>query len=353
MTSPPRVTKEKKLGEMTDCVGKMNVCLFFRFQRKHTHKLTHTQRFLSILYANILCQYHTSIYFLLHHPISSFITSLLSFSVYPLSSFSFTMERPDSPKNSTQPTSKETVIKIVFVGEPNTGKSQIIKKYLNLEHISKPTVFDSYRVVYTPGDNSSTPNSTDVLLNICDTTGTEEMQRLIKMSYLDADVFILCIESHNLKDNLYYQSIIKELRVANRPIILAVTKCDKTLAKKNKKSEIVAQENMINPDLAAHDVITGGPNTQSNTNTSNTNTSNTTNNDSLITASMVTSNMDVVKKNAYEMVTNYSLTSYILVSVKRKKSVTALFDEAVRVHRESREEEIDEGCCCNVFKRCM
>ncbi|ORD94287.1 RAC7 [Enterospora canceri] len=192
-------------------------------------------------------------------------------------------------------TPKETVIKVVFVGEPNSGKSEIIKKHLKLDHIAKPTVFDTYRIRH--GDSNT-------FMNICDTNGSEELARLVKMSYLDADVFVLCIECVNAKDNLHFQQLMKELRRPNKPIILAVTKCDKTVRGRDEQSGEV------------------------------------------VTSDMVTSNLELVRNNAHEMVNKQKLTSYVLVSNKRAKSVQALFDEVVRVYFDEVVNRGVERSCC-------
>ena len=189
-----------------------------------------------------------------------------------------------------------TTIKIVFIGESNSGKSEIIKKYLKLEQISKPTVFDTYRYKYKEGEYK------DIYLNICDTNGSEEIERLIKMSYLDADIFILCIESSNVKDNLHYQKVINDLKKSDKPILLAVTKCDKFI----KKSQ---------PTMYS---ITSSTN----------------------------NNLSILKHNSYEIIKKYNLTSYMLVSNKRIKSIEELFDEVVKIYYEQQNMNTRHQCCC-------
>lgn len=216
----------------------------------------------------------------------------------------------------------EKIIKIVFVGENNTGKSEIIKKYVNLEHISKPNIFDTYRIKYVYNEdlavdkkNSENREYTDlydIFINICDTNGSEEVQRLVKMSYLDADLFVLCIECVHLKDNVYYQNIINNLKKSGKPIILAVTKVDKAKTAPPVKNQLKKEK------------------------------------DENVTANQVTNNFDLVNVNAKEIVNKYKLTSYVLVSTKRRKSINAIFDEAVRVY--FNEDDFDKNgcvsCCC-------
>lgn len=214
----------------------------------------------------------------------------------------------------------EKVIKIVFVGENNTGKSEIIKKYLNLESISKPTIFDTYRIKYvykknaenkTYAKNKEYTDNFNIFLNICDTSGSEEVERLVKMSYLDADMFVLCIECTDLKDNVYYQNIINNLNKSGKSIILAVTKVDK--AKCNTTNTTDLQDENVQNSVA--------------------------------------NNFDVVNLNAKEIVKKYKLTSYILVSSKRKKSINAVFDEAVRIY--FTDDEVENAGCYNCFGCCM
>ncbi|KAL6121057.1 Rhob [Nucleospora cyclopteri] len=238
----------------------------------------------------------------------------------------------------------EEIIKIVFVGESNSGKSSIIKKYLQLETIKKPTIFDNYRVKYVsqkkrtdqiksyndinekPASNFNShlkqrvnlANTENTFFNICDTSGKEEMERLMRMSYLNADVFVLCIECHNLKDNVYYKKLIQSLQKTNKPIVLAATKCDKIIGTK-KKSSAIADEKKYDGEF------------------------------NVVTANMITGNLDVINSNAQEIVANYSLNSYVLISIKRKKSVNDLFDECARIYYESKNEEKIVENCCNCF----
>lgn len=112
-------------------------------------------------------------------------------------------------------------VKAVFLGGSKSGKTRLITTFLNIapsqEH--KPTLFENYykdlsynRVVYR--------------VFICDTGGHADFNRLKKMSYLNANVFVLCV-SYDERDALEEaKSQMEDLKATRMPVILCLTKAD-------------------------------------------------------------------------------------------------------------------------------
>ncbi len=88
-----------------------------------------------------------------------------------------------SSSDDQQPEAK----KIVVVGDGTVGKTCLLITYTTNEFPTRyvPTIFDSYSFKTTAGERS-------VLVNLWDTAGQEEYDRLRVMSYPQPDVFILC-----------------------------------------------------------------------------------------------------------------------------------------------------------------
>lgn len=112
-------------------------------------------------------------------------------------------------------------IKAVFVGSSRCGKSHMIINYLNgvppLEH--KPTLIENYY-------KELTYNGVKYTIFICDTGGHHDFYRLKKMSYMNSDVFVLCVsyaEKDGLKESERWMA---DLKRAGIPILLCMTKAD-------------------------------------------------------------------------------------------------------------------------------
>ncbi len=178
--------------------------------------------------------------------------------------------------------------KVVFVGESKSGKTSIIKERLNLElpTTESYSLFDNYLEVR---DN--------IKLHICDPSGKEEYDRLKRMSYLNTDVFVLCIECTKLQDGIYLNQMIQPLKKMHKPIILCVTKCDTFKMNKNTHSE----------------------------------------------------NSEVIKHKAVDLLVKYSLSTVLLVSIKRKRSISTLFNEIIKYAELSEERKVPDGLCACIY----
>lgn len=122
-------------------------------------------------------------------------------------------------------------IKVVFVGDSKCGKTHLITTYLrgvpSAEH--KPTLFENYF-------KEVTFRQMRYKLFICDTGGHGDFYRLKKMSYLNTDIFVLCVsygEREGLKNS---EKWLEDLKKTKAPIFLCMTRADQT---KNISSEDV------------------------------------------------------------------------------------------------------------------
>eukprot|EP00996_Jenningsia_fusiforme_P002671 NODE_3495_length_967_cov_19.340959_g3208_i0.p1 GENE.NODE_3495_length_967_cov_19.340959_g3208_i0~~NODE_3495_length_967_cov_19.340959_g3208_i0.p1 ORF type:complete len:200 (+),score=38.96 NODE_3495_length_967_cov_19.340959_g3208_i0:111-710(+) len=114
--------------------------------------------------------------------------------------------------------------KIVVVGDGTVGKTCLLWVYVRKDFPKKyvPTIFENYSAVVQV-------NGTEVALNLWDTAGQEEYEKLRILSYGGATVFLLCFaidnpDSYsNVKDRWY-----REIRKHNATaaIILVGTKQD-------------------------------------------------------------------------------------------------------------------------------
>ncbi|KAI4292217.1 Ras-like protein gene family, member U [Pancytospora philotis] len=112
-------------------------------------------------------------------------------------------------------------IKVVFIGDTKSGKTHLITSYLqgylSAEH--KPTLFENYckEISY---------KKIRYRVFICDTGGNSDFKRLRQMSYLNCDVFVLCV-SYESPDNLKDAAkILAELKGTSAPVLLCMTKSD-------------------------------------------------------------------------------------------------------------------------------
>lgn len=112
-------------------------------------------------------------------------------------------------------------LKVVFIGESNSGKTQLISTYLHgmPPDSRKSTLFENYFKDVEYKDST-------FRLYICDTGGDADMNRLKRMSYLNTDVFVVCVD-HSKQDSLNKtEKWMKDLHETGKPIILCLTKLD-------------------------------------------------------------------------------------------------------------------------------
>ncbi|XP_019206417.1 cell division control protein 42 homolog isoform X2 [Oreochromis niloticus] len=80
---------------------------------------------------------------------------------------------------------KMQTIKLVVVGDGDTGKQALLMTYTGHNGKQMPTVFDNYAVTVMIGGEAYT-------LGIFDTAGQEDFDRLRPLSYPQTDVFLVC-----------------------------------------------------------------------------------------------------------------------------------------------------------------
>ena len=89
---------------------------------------------------------------------------------------------------------QENLIKIIIVGDSNTGKTCILHRYVsNAFTETVPTIGAAF------AEQTVTLNGTDFKLNIWDTAGQETYRNLIPMYYRGADVAIIVFDLTNEK----------------------------------------------------------------------------------------------------------------------------------------------------------
>ncbi|KAI5169147.1 Ras-related C3 botulinum toxin substrate 1 [Pancytospora epiphaga] len=112
-------------------------------------------------------------------------------------------------------------IKVVFVGGSRCGKTNMIINYLNgvpsTEH--KPTLFENY-------SKDITYNGDTYTIFICDTGGHHDFYRLKKMSYMNTNVFVLCVSYGEREGFKEAEKWMADLKKTTVPILLCMTKAD-------------------------------------------------------------------------------------------------------------------------------
>ncbi|KAH0798000.1 Ras-like GTP-binding protein Rho1 [Histomonas meleagridis] len=119
------------------------------------------------------------------------------------------------------------LIKCVVIGDKDIGKTELAYVYKNHElnhdyNKRKVTIVENYQI-------ETNFNKHDIKINVCDTSGQEEYDRLRPISYSGADVLIVCFslfspESFRNVDEMWLKDIREYCKGV--PYILAGLKND-------------------------------------------------------------------------------------------------------------------------------
>ncbi|OXA59654.1 rho-related GTP-binding protein RhoC [Folsomia candida] len=116
-------------------------------------------------------------------------------------------------------------LKLVIVGDGCVGKTSLLYAFganTFLENHHEPTVFENYVT-------SIMVNKKEVELNLCDTAGQEDLDRLRPLSYSEADVILICF---SVSDTTSFLNVANKWRPETQhyrphaPVILVATKKD-------------------------------------------------------------------------------------------------------------------------------
>ncbi|XP_005987909.1 ras homolog family member Ub [Latimeria chalumnae] len=131
---------------------------------------------------------------------------------------------PHRPKALVKGSSQDRSLKCVLLGDGAVGKTSLVVSYTTNGYPTKyvPTAFDDFSAVVQVDGNP-------VRLQLCDTAGQDEFDKLRRFCYPKADVFLLCfsVVSPSSFQNVS-EKWIPEIRhhCPWAPIILVGTQCD-------------------------------------------------------------------------------------------------------------------------------
>ncbi|KAM3728676.1 Rho-related GTP-binding protein RhoA-B [Dirofilaria immitis] len=152
--------------------------------------------------------------------------------IYPMNSHSeYYMDKGRSYHQKIVKQSKtHTEVKCVIVGDSKVGKTMMLKTLINMENICifpkyEPTVFDFEGLNYT--NKLLEP----FFFKIFDTSGKSYFDRLRQLTFLDANIIIICYSIDSRKSfwnahHRWYDEIQYGFCPKNIPFILAATKTD-------------------------------------------------------------------------------------------------------------------------------
>ncbi|XP_074546039.1 rho-related GTP-binding protein RhoF isoform X1 [Halichoeres trimaculatus] len=130
----------------------------------------------------------------------------------------------NGPSKGGGTTKKEEELKIVIVGDGGCGKTSLLMVYAKGDFPEKyaPSVFEKYNTTISLGGK-------EIKLNLYDTAGQEDYDRLRPLSYQEADLVLVCFDVTN--PTSFENVMIKwypEVRhfCRNTPLILIGCKTD-------------------------------------------------------------------------------------------------------------------------------
>lgn len=132
-------------------------------------------------------------------------------------------------------------IKIILLGEQGSGKSSLISSYLFGHPVvpRKPILFGSYC-------RNATVQGEDFRLNICDSSGEQDFLRLQTMSYLDADLLVICVDSTQKKGLRRAEEYAEKTKESQVPVILCMTKIDLAAGVEDKEIKKFVEKYQMN-----------------------------------------------------------------------------------------------------------
>ncbi|EOB12170.1 Rac-like GTP-binding protein ARAC7 [Nosema bombycis CQ1] len=124
-------------------------------------------------------------------------------------------------------------IKVVVLGDNSIGKTWLVTTFITGKNPGgyTPTLFDNLgkRVEF---------KKKVYMVSVWDTAGNDEFTRMRSLSFIQADVFLLCYSMNNVRSFNSIQKWLDGLKDFECPIILCGTKCD------------LKDEEIIDPDVA-------------------------------------------------------------------------------------------------------
>lgn len=129
-----------------------------------------------------------------------------------------------SGAGSAGPGATDRRVKCVLVGDGAVGKTSLVVSYTTNGYPTEyiPTAFDNFSAVVSV-------DGQPVRLQLCDTAGQDEFDKLRPLCYTSADVFLLCFSVVNpVSFQNVPQKWVTEIRTfaPHAPLVLVGTQCD-------------------------------------------------------------------------------------------------------------------------------
>jgi small GTP-binding protein len=123
-------------------------------------------------------------------------------------------------------------MKIILLGESNTGKTSLMKRYIHgifqLNNNTKTTIGASYQSVNISTITSIEPMQRLLRVGIWDTAGAERFSSLTRHYYRESNLAIICFDLMDTKNFFKLNKWIEELTQIEPEcmLVLCGTKCD-------------------------------------------------------------------------------------------------------------------------------